>query len=460
MHLLLWILACAVAALALRRHPAVAALAVVALWFTVPAAGSYLLTGQSDGWLSLHAATWLIFMILVFQVTFEPSVLADAAARHIYAVVVMGAVLASAILSTAVNGQGEGGVLLVDQILAPALFFLFVVGSAARDERVVPWLRNGLLALGALVCLVAVAQWLTGSVLFYEAGFRTRYWFNPEGPRWMGLLDQPLTLSLAACVVAPLTVSLRRLWLQVALLALFGAGVLVSQSRVGLIVLAAVILYVAVATRKPAAARVGLLGVLAALVVWALSGPLAEGLLNRLEDDNGSAAARTSAVLTVLKRWPEYLFEGQGVSGSYRVADQGGLGTSLENSFLMYGVDLGLFFSLLYFGLLTVLVLKNFRRTLPGGLAVAGLLAIAIPQTYSGLATRSAAAILLWTVVALIVAEGERSRTALRPERHGGRHRTAGVLRAAGGKPEGRDEAGNRVAAASGATAVPAAGSE
>ncbi|MDK1328468.1 hypothetical protein [Arthrobacter sp. zg-Y1143] len=421
MQLLPWILICVVAAVVLRRHPAAAALAVVGLWFTVPAAGSYLLTGQADGWLSIHAATWLIFAILVVQLAFEPHVLADAAARHIYAVVVLATVLGAAILSTAVNGEGEGGILLVDQIVAPVLFFLFVVGNAARDARVVPWLRNGLLALAAFVCLVALAQRVTGNVLFYEEGFQTRYWFNPEGPRWMGLLDQPLTLSLAACVAAPLTVTLRRVWQQVALLALFGAGILVSQSRVGLVVIAAVVLYVAAATRKPVAARVGLVGVLGALVVWALSGPLAEGLLHRLEDDNGSAAARTSAVLTVLKRWPEFLFEGQGISGSYRVAEQGGLGTSLENSFLMYGVDLGLFFSMLYFGLLAVLVLITFRRTLRSGLAVAGLLAIAIPQTYSGLATRSAAAILLWTVIALVVAEGDRRVETDRPS-GAGRH--------------------------------------
>ena len=275
MQLVLWLLGCAAVAVLLRRKPAGAALLVLALWFTVPAAGSYLLTGQENGVLSLHAATWLIFAVAAVQLATAPSVIGGAIARHIYVVVILLMVLGSAVLSSVFSEVADGTVILVDQIVAPALFFLFLVGSSEIDPKLISRLRNGLLVLGSLVCGVGLAQWLSGSVLFYEEGFATRYWFNPEGTRWMGLLDQPLALSLAACVIAPLTVRLRWAWLQVLLLSLFGAGVLVSQSRVGVMVMIGVVLFVVTASPRPVVARIAMVGVLGGLTVWALSSPLA-----------------------------------------------------------------------------------------------------------------------------------------------------------------------------------------
>ena len=411
MQLALWIAACAGVALLFRRRPVVPALLVLGLWFTVPAAGSYVLTGQPSGSGALHAATWLVLAAVTVQLIFRPRMLLDVAARHTVTTAVLCVVVIMAGLTTLLNTSGGGVMQLVDQVAVPALLFVLIVGGAAGDPRFVQRMRNGLLVLCAVVCLVALAQWQTGSVLFYEDGYAARYWFDPEGTRWMGTLDQPLTLSMAACVIAPLTVSLRSTWLQMLLLALFGAGVLVSQSRVGVAVMAGVVVFVVLASRKPVILKVLMLAVFGGLASLALYASLAEGLLERLGNDNGSAAARGSAFTSFLASWPDYLLTGLGVNSSYRVAEEANLGTSLESSFLMYAVDLGLVFTLLYFGLMLGLVVRNLWDTFSGGLAVAGLLAVAIPMTYSGLATRSAAATLLWTVVALAVAEGTRRRS-------------------------------------------------
>ncbi|MGW9402462.1 O-antigen ligase family protein [Arthrobacter sp. NPDC055585] len=415
MQLIGWIGACLLLAVFLRRRPAIAAFAVLALWFAVPAVGSYLLTGQNSGAVSFHAASWLVFAVFAVQVLSAPTVLGDAIARHIYAVVAWAMVMAAAAASTQLAGSGGGMVLLMDQILTPGLFFLYIVANAARHPEMIRQLRNGLLLLGALVCLVALAQVVSGKVLFYESGFSTRYWFKPERGRWMGTLDQPLALSLAACVIAPLVAGLRRTWLQAVLLGLLSAGVLASQSRVGLAVMVIVVLYVLLGRRRGFFSTVALGAVLAAFAAWVISSPLAAGVLARLEDDTGSAQARALAMDAFLREWPDFLFTGGGINSSYRLAEEVGLGTSLENSFLMYAVDFGIFFSAIYFGLLLVLATRSLRFTFTSGYAVAALLAIAIPQTYSALATRSVAAILLWTVVALAVAEGERRRTTAVP---------------------------------------------
>ena len=91
-------------------------------------------------------------------------------------------------------------VVLVDQIGAPVLFFLLLLSEAVRGGGLVVMLRSVLLALVALACAVAVAQWLTGRVLFYESGFKTQYWFARDFGRWMGTLDQQLALSVVITV--------------------------------------------------------------------------------------------------------------------------------------------------------------------------------------------------------------------------------------------------------------------
>src|SRR4029453_3852656 len=103
----------------------------------------------------------------------------------------------------------------------------------------------------------------------------------------------------------------------------------------------------------------------------------------------------------------DYLIAGQGIGASYRVAVQGGLQTSFENPLVMYSIDFGIVFAALYFGCMAFLVLRNAPRHHFRGLTLAGVLAVGVPQTYSSLATRSAAGIIVWTILAMIAIAGE-----------------------------------------------------
>ncbi|MFD5277267.1 hypothetical protein ACFWIX_06855 [Pseudarthrobacter sp. NPDC058362] len=410
LQLALWIGLCVVGSILLRSRPRVLLAAVLTLWFLVPAVGNPVVTGEPAGPLGFHAASWLVVAVLATQLLHDPWSIAEALARHFFVFLILALVLAAAFLASRTSEEGGGMLLLVDQILAPVLYFLLLLANSVRQPGLVTILRSLLLLLVAVVCIIAVFQWLSGAPLVYSSGFQTQYWFNPDTQRWMGTLDQPLALSLVISMAAPLVSCLKRASIQALLLVLMLVGVLITQSRVGIAVVAVSVLAVAVFSQRKLWTRllmVLLMGTAAALLT---SSPLVEGLYARLADDTGSAEARGLALEYFLTRWADYAVAGQGIGSSYRVAVQAGLETSFENPILMYSIDFGILFAALYFGLMLVLVLRNAPGHGYRGLTLAGLLAVVVPQTYSSLATRSVAGIAVWTLMAMVVIAGDEAR--------------------------------------------------
>ncbi|MGK9146003.1 hypothetical protein KXS11_00035 [Plantibacter flavus] len=410
-QLLVWILVCVALALILRNRPIVSVGLAISLWFLVPTVGGYVLTGQNAGPLAFHPATWLVVATVAMQIIHNGPRLGDVLAQHVLLFSGLAVVLVVAFLTTRLGNYGGGMNLLVDQILVPVVLFLLILESATRERLLA--LRNLLILLTSIAVAVAILQWSLKEPVVYAAGFESQYWFNPKHDRWMGTLDQPLALSLAVCVVTPLLSGLRHWWVRIPLLALMFAGALVSQSRLGLIVMIVAALYViGMSTRSAGARIVGLVFAAAAIVAAALS-PLATGVLGRVQDDTGSTRARVLALDFFAREWPDYFITGQGISSSYRIGSAAGLGTSLESSILMYSIDIGILFALLYFGTMVYLLVVARRTVTMPGIMLAGVLAVIIPQTYSALATRSVAGVLVWAVIGIATADASLGREQL-----------------------------------------------
>lgn len=402
----LWIILCGTAAVALKHRPFILIAAVLALMFLVPTVGSPLITGQNGGPLSVHAATWLILLTVLVQTLHNSTEMARAVARNIYLLLILAVVAGAGVLATT-EGSGGGLVVLIDQVIAPVLFFVLIVSISPENPNLIRSLRAVLLVLAATVSVIAIVQWSTRSVLFYEKGFSTQYWFNEDQTRWMGTLDQPLALSFALCTVGALLVGINRLTIQLPLLALFAVGVLTTQSRVGILIFLVVAVLVVLRSRAKFVAKAFMMCVLFTAGYFFSTTPLAEGVLGRFVDDTGSSQAREAATQFFLNVWPQFVLTGGGMTSSYRVGETGGLGTSLESSILMYSIDMGVVFALMYFGSMIFIVLRGLSARVSGGLVLAGILAVVIPQTYSSLATRSVAGIIVWTILALIAVATE-----------------------------------------------------
>lgn len=402
-----WLLVCLAFAYATRHRPIVSVVAVVGLWVLVPSIAGSILTGVSGTALSFHPATWLAFAALGVQLLQRPGLVLAVAARRVYLLILLGLVIGVAVLATRFGGVGGGFALLADLLVGPVVIFALVLVALEVEPTALRTLRTTLLTLAALESALTIAQWLAGRALVYEAAQASRWWFAREGfDRWLGTFDHPLTLALFLCVVTPLLVGLRQTWLQLLLVALMTAAVVVTQSRTGTVVIAVVVAWVVLRSRASAGAKALLYLAIAGLGAWFAASAIAQGLGARFADDTGSADARRDALNFYIEVWDQHVFAGGGFTSSYRIAAVGGLSTSLESSFFMYAVDIGLVFAVLYFGAQAVLVLQGIGRPSLPGMSVAAVLALVLPHTYSALAAGGAAGMILWVVLAMRVADG------------------------------------------------------
>jgi hypothetical protein len=272
-------------------------------------------------------------------------------------------------------------------------------------------LRNVLIGLVAAECVLVIAQWQTGKVIFWERDYRARYWFDPDTfDRWLGTTDTPLVMSLVITVAAALTVGLRSSWLRLSLLTLFVIASVITQSRTGAAFIAVIAIWTIIRARTALWLRVASLAALAVGAVALLQSTLVTGLTARITDDTGSTDARIRAVQFVARHVWEFIIVGQGLTSSYDVGRMGGLSTSIESSYLMYAVDVGLVFATAYFGAQFVLLWRNRHQWVVPGAVLGGVVGLVLQHTFSGIAGSNVVGILLWTMLGLVVAGARVSR--------------------------------------------------
>ncbi len=393
----------------LRRHPVAVVAIAMALWFALPAVAAYRLTGVDGGTLGFHPSTWLLVGACCVQVLFEPRRMAATLSRHRYlSLVVATFTLGAAVTSRLLDSGGTR--LLGDQIVAPFLAFWLVVTFATRPSQV-RLLRNVLLVVVAAECVLALVQRGFGRLLLFESDFEKLYWFHPERfSRWMGTTDSPLLLSTAICAAAPLAVGLRRTSVRLVLLVLFVVGVVIVQSRTGAATIALVVLYVVLRARVSLLNRVVVSAAVVIGGVALFSTTLVAGLGDRIGNDTGSSEARGLAFRFFLEHARQWFFVGEGLTSSYRVTSEAGLVTSLESSYLMYAVDVGLVLATFYFGAQYAVVIgaRRHRRSVLGVLP-ATVLVLTLQHTFSGLGSADLLGVLVWLLLAMLVCPGNEA---------------------------------------------------
>ena len=413
MQLGLWLVVCIALAVLLRRRPAILVSLGLGIWIVVPSVASAAVTGIDSGSLSFAPSTWLILISLVVQLLYDGGGLMQEIARRPFVYVALFLVLSVAFLATKTSPGGSGVVLFTDQIAAPVALFMVAGAGLWRRPGDIAVIRNTIVWLAAAEGALTIVQFATHSIIFYRTYFAKTYWFNElVYDRWMGTTDQPLTLSLLICVAVPLVAGIRRLWLQIPLLLIMAIGVIITQSRSGVALVGLGIVYVILTTRVALTSKILALVAMSIAGFVVLSSSLTAGVAGRVAYDQGSAVARGDAFGLFFDNWLDYFFTGGGIGFSYRFADLGGLTTSLESSIMMYAIDIGVVFSLLYFGTQLVIVLRSAGKPGCPGVFLAGLMVLIIPQTYSALATGSLAGVLLWTVLAMAAALGTNSAMA------------------------------------------------
>jgi hypothetical protein len=380
----------------------------------------------ATGPLGAHPSTYLVLCGLLVQLVTNPRLVAAALARHPLVVVLVTFFVLGAGGTSAVMSSG-GSRLLLDQVVGPFVLWLLIVLGAAGDPRRLLLLRNVILAAAAVQCVLAIVELRNGAMVFYGRDYARLPWFDPaEYTRWMGTADNPLVLAVLLCVAAGLSLSLRRSWVRVPLLVLFLIGTLIAQARAGTAVLCLILVYAVLRPTMALWARVLTSVLFGAVAYLALTSGLVSGLADRIANDSGSGEARLRALRFVSETAGDYVGTGRGLTASYDVARNAGLRTSLESSFLMYVVDVGLLLAALYFGLQVVLLVRYGRHGFLPGATVAAAGGVALQHVFSGVAGANLTGSLIWTALAIVVA-GSRDVAVGRPARPA--HRAPAVPR-------------------------------
>lgn len=399
-----WLLVCLGTAWLLRRRPVLLAALAVAAWTLIPAIAGYRVTGVATGPLGSHPSTYLVLSGLLIQVLTNPRLVAAGLARHPLVAVVVTIFVLGAGGTSAVMSSG-GSRLLLDQIVAPFVLWLLVIIGAADDPRRLVLLRNVILAAAAVQCVIAIVELQVGAMVFWGRDYARLPWFDPDVyTRWMGTADNPLVLAVLLCVAAGLSLSLRWSLVRVPLLVLFLVGTLIAQARAGTAVLCLILVYAVLRPTMALWARTLTSALFGGVAYLALTAGLVAGLADRVVNDSGSAAARLYALRFVAETAGSYVGTGRGLTASYDVARNAGLQTSLESSFLMYVVDVGLILATLYFGLQLVLLLRYGRHGYLKGATVAAGSGVALQHVFSGVAGANLTGTLIWAALAIVVA--------------------------------------------------------
>jgi len=397
-----WIGLCFLTAFLLRRRPLVLVVASVVIWAAIPSVAGELITRQPSGSMSFHPASWLILATAAVLVVLDTRGVIDEIGRRVFVYLALLLFLSVAFLATKTSASGSGLVLFIDVMLAPVLLFMITNVALARHPGGLLVLRNWVIGIAAVEGGFAFVQKLLGSVVLYRTFFQKQYWFDEiRFPRWMGTLDNPLTLSLLLCVAVPLVAGIRSVWLQVPLLAIMGLGAVATASRTGLGVVALGIVYVVVTAKVRPVAKVVAITVLGVAAYFLATSVLVQGVADRLQNDTGSSLARGAALDFFMSHVDRFFLTGGGIGSSYEIADLAGLSTSLESSILIYAVDVGVLFSLIYFGVQLVIALRSIGPSVCPGLTWAALVAVIVPQTYNALGARTIAGILVWLILAM-----------------------------------------------------------
>lgn len=417
MQFVAWAILCLVFAAVSFRRPMVSLLAAMTLWLLVPGTASQLLTGVASGALAMHPAAVLVLTSALVQLLAAPRrVVAALEHRPEWTVLLVTVAAISSVIGIYSGLSYDSVAAAVDQVLAPSLLFFLLGGCLLERPKRLEVLRTWFVVTASAEALLGFAQLALHSSIFYTSQFADQRFFRQNFDRWMGTLDHPLVLSFFLAVSIFLLASYRRWWVILPLMVTMLGGILVTQSRVGVIAGVVGVLYVVCrAALGGVWQRVMLLLPLMVGAAIAVANGVTDAIQARVIDDTGSTSARADALAYFLDHIRQYFWMGQGLNGSFIVSDNAGLGSSFESAILMYSIDIGILATLLYFGVMLMAVIRAFGRMEMAGPVGAGVIALLIPQTFSALSGNTAAPMIVWAIFAMtgfgpLVPRARRSR--------------------------------------------------
>lgn len=346
----------------------------------------------------IHPSGWLLSILLATQwINYFPRI---KNCWHIgkVEILVCAAIIAYACLD--INSPYSGGVLgiapqLSNILLIPMLLYFLIKTELSLRPESEKILLYPFIVLAAFEAILAIQQMEQGRAILWESSYTKLWWWSEPIGRSLGTTEHGIELGMLFAFSIPLLTRLPSLLLRYCLAGLFLYCIPLTNGRMALIMaIIGVVFLVWSGRSRPImntiCATVGLLAAMAGIQTKA-----GQDLLAKFEDDGGSAQLRLDAYTWASSHWTEFIIAGYQGNRDLRTA--GLLGSSLDNAYLMAGLNFGLVFAigLLAFQLWTA-VRCFVQKPQARAASLAAVAAIVTANTSSSFMGNSVGGWLIW----------------------------------------------------------------
>ena len=277
--------------------------------------------------------------------------------------------------------------------------------AATEQRSIVKQLALLIVALAAVVSIGGIAEFISGRYLFYiEANQAAYAWYNANAfDRPMSTTGHALVFGFFAACSIPLLVVIRSARLQFGLAVVLYTGVLVSQTRLSLVIASVAVLYLILRADTAPTTRLFLsvLIGLGSLCVVFFAGSLST--FQRFSLDDSSAELRRISYGWYAENWSSLPVIGSGMGSFSAVAQASGLSTSFESSLIQLLIDFGIPIVTVLVATLVVLLLpRRGHRRLRGPLA-ASIAAVTLTLTFSSIGNVTLVGPVLFVLIGMAV---------------------------------------------------------
>lgn len=393
MQLAIFLVGSLVAAVFFRKRIVVLISLALALRIFVPSVAAVLFTGNSaEG--QIQPATYFLLVAWIVAIANFGRAMSAELRRHKWFYLTVVSVFVSATVVTASLMPPVSTQVLFDTLGAAIILCLMVRTAIIDNESNGRRVAHIFLAIACVQAVIAIAQRVSGSTLFWIDYMSAYYWWTPTATRATGTVGAWLDLAALLAVALPLAASVQRVWLRLTVMSLLVVGIVLSQGRTALIIAAACVVMLVLMSAMGIGAR--LLSVAAVCGgTWVLiTSDIFSDVTDRFHADDLSTAARTQAADYALAHLSQQPWYGSGFLSNGETRSFG-LISSFENGYLMYFWDIGIPLSILLFlAMASPLRLTARMRVVPGSwLSLAS--AMLLVASYSGFQTPGP---MCWTV--------------------------------------------------------------
>lgn len=400
--LIIWIgLSLVISVVFVRRMHVVLA-AVIVVRILVPG------VVQNEVMPGLHPSTYLFVCLVMVQLVFTPRVFGQVIrSAGVWPQAILGGI--AAIMMTDVGNPGSAGLLdtamfVLGIVWAPYYVFVFMRYSL----RSLPGAGKTYLLTFTLLALAEAVlsqlQVATGRPLVWESDFSKITYLTDridDLGSAIGTFGHGIQVGVFFAATIPLLALLRSMFLRFTLAAVLLVTVPLAYGRMGLILTVAGFVFLVISGGRKVLRTVLFATVVVVALLTSIQGIAGEQLLQKFEDDNGSAALRVAAVDWFWEHTADFLTGGY--PGSRDLKGAGTLGSSLENGYFMMALMFGILVVAAFVVFMICLLLSQVDiregESWPG--VVSAVLILISINGYSSIGANSIDIHLFWFVLAM-----------------------------------------------------------